>query len=741
LPKKLLDFKGLSEALLARSREFIPQWLPGGKLIGREWTCASLRGGPGESCKANFETGKWSDFAGDERGGDLVSLYAAIQNITQAAAAKQLAAQIGFQLSPAEEPAKQPPKEHQITAPPDGVIVPPMVHVRHGQPVATWPYRDSAGKPIFYVARYDTPTGKEFSPWAWSASVGRWVQKGFPSPRPLYGLELLAERPDAAVLLVEGEKAADAARKIAGHVYVVVTWPNGAKAWDKADWAPLHGRKILIWPDADKPGLEAIKAIGRILSPHCPELKLIDTNGQPEGWDAADAVADGWTWPSFRDWAKPRASVFAQATAVVERGGNTLAAAQANVHVTVNTGDDQDSSPSLYALYDQLALASNNNGTPYINVDNAMRVIDRHQDLTGRIWYDVFHRKYFTTWGGPFREWGDKDSIALAEFMQREIGLHKMSDDIVYKAVILYGHRNSKNAPLDWMSTLTWDGKERIEPFFIDCFGAEDTPYTRAVGRNFWISMVARIHEPGCKVDNMVVLEGAQGTFKSTALDIIGRSWYAEAHESVTNKDFFMVLHGKMIIEIAELDSFSRAEVTRIKQVITCRTDRYRAPYGRVAEDHPRMSIFVGTTNETNYLRDSTGGRRFWPIKCRDINKEMIRTDREQFFAEAVAKFKRGDTWYEMPKDETEKEQKERRQADEWEGAIYDYLLGKGEVMVRDIATDCLHIDLGKLDVGVQRRIGAVLTTLGWKSSKEWNGGSQRRVWRKADAQEELVPF
>lgn len=727
------DFEGLAAVLIQRAGELLPAWLPGGKMRGREYITGGLRGGPGDSMSVNMNTGKWADFASDDlKGGDLISLYAAIEGIGQGDAAKRLSERVGFRLT--NEPVKtvvQQPKEHKLTPPPADAEVPSFLHPSLGKPVGTWRYTDVAGATLFYVARYQDKGGKKtFLPWSWSTE-GYWVQKGWPAPRPLYGLELLKARPDAPCLVVEGEKAAEAARTLAGHVYVVVTWPNGAQAANKADFAPLAGRKVLIWPDADAPGNKAADFIAKGLSGVCSEVKVLDVSGQPDGWDAADAAAEGWTWAKVVEWAKPRAKVFGQvvqATAVAKSNGAT---ADAQVNVTVSA-EPQDADASLYALYEEMGIALTGQGNPICNVDNALRVIERYEPLKDLIWFDEFHRKYFTRWNSPTpREWEDVDTLNLTAIMQRDLALRRMSDDMIYKAAVVFAHKHVKNDPRDWMSGLTWDGVERCGHFFIDCFGAEENDYTLAVGRNFWTGMAARIFKPGCQLDNMVVLEGGQGIGKTRALRLLGGPWYAEAHESVTSNDFFMILHGKMIVEIAELDAFSRAEVTRIKQVVTCTTDRYRAPYGRTAQDHPRMSIFVGTTNEHAYLRDNTGGRRFWPVKCGDINHDLIAQNREQLFAEAVARFKAGDKWYEMPAEATLAEQEARRHVDEWEGAIYDFLLQRDEVSIRELAADCLKIEVGKLDTGIQMRVGRVLRALNWSKHTKWTAGAQGKVWRR----------
>lgn len=194
-----------------------------------------------------------------------------------------------------------------LALPPPGTPKPDM-----GGASMSWEYRDQKGATLFYIARMDAIDGKQFVPYSWDRTAGAWVKKAWPAPRPLYGLAELALNPTASVMVVEGEKAADAARAIVGPRYVVVTWPNGAKAVEKVDWTPLHGRKVLIWPDADLPGIEAARIIGAILAPHC-ETGLIEFDpAAPDaftsnlGFDAADALALGWDWAAFSGWAKPK---------------------------------------------------------------------------------------------------------------------------------------------------------------------------------------------------------------------------------------------------------------------------------------------------------------------------------------------------------------------------------------------------------------------------------------------------
>lgn len=311
-----IDFAGLALALLSRARELLPAWFPEGTLAGHEYQVGSLRGEAGSSLSINMNTGKWADFADDAKGGDLVSLYAARDGIKNGEAAKRLAEKIGFNLSPNGAPKRSTngngsKPEPDMVKPPTGTEPPTMRHLTHGAPASSWCYRDPAGEPLFHVARYDVVGGKQFAPWSWDGS--RWIAKGWPVPRPLYGLDLLAARPEAPVLVTEGERAAEAARTIAGGVYIVVTWPNGAKAVDKADWSPLKGRNVLIWPDADEAGVAAGQQVAARLTPDCPQVKVLDVlsgGTLPQGYDAADALKDGWSSGAFEAWAAPRTKVF-----------------------------------------------------------------------------------------------------------------------------------------------------------------------------------------------------------------------------------------------------------------------------------------------------------------------------------------------------------------------------------------------------------------------------------------------
>jgi putative DNA primase/helicase len=212
-----------------------------------------------------------------------------------------------------------------------------------------------------------------------------------------------------------------------------------------------------------------------------------------------------------------------------------------------------------------------------------------------------------------------------------------------------YAFHRQRNPPKEWLESLEWDREERLWCLLSKGLGATHDDYSAAVGRCFMVGMVARVMNPGCKVDCMPIFEGSQGLGKSTALKIIGGPYFAEIHESITSKDFYLAIAGKMLCEISELHAFRRAEIERIKGIITTATDRFRVPFGTFAADHPRSCVFAGTTNLDDWNTDETGARRFWPVRCFDIDRDWLSEHRHQIFAEAVHRYVAGESWWDVP--------------------------------------------------------------------------------------------
>jgi putative DNA primase/helicase len=295
----MIDFPRIAEAALSAAETLIPRWLPAGRRHGHEWLCGDLAGSPGESTSINLKTGKWADFAADAKGGDLVSLLAAINRTDQAEAAREIGRQLGIEVeTPAEKPKRKGQEWTQVVPAPDHVPPPALRHFHYGPPEASWCYRNAAGHVVGWIARFrKSEGGKEVMPCTWARNLQTgeetWKWLSFPKPRPLYGLDLLAAKPDVRVFVVEGEKCAEALRQFGA---LTVTWPGGCKALQHVDWSPLAGRKVTIWPDADEPGRKAARQIAEILHGQGCQVRTVSPpDGVPDGWDVADAVADGWT--------------------------------------------------------------------------------------------------------------------------------------------------------------------------------------------------------------------------------------------------------------------------------------------------------------------------------------------------------------------------------------------------------------------------------------------------------------
>jgi putative DNA primase/helicase len=292
-PRAEIDFARIATAAAANAESLLREWLPDGKRQGREWIARNPTrhdGKPG-SFTVNLHSGRWADFATDDKGGDLIALRAYLDNCTQLEAARKVAAALGMAGTTQHYRRPAPTWEH-LNPPPTGCpggMPGTLRHPTRAEPSRAWMYTDKQGRPLSYACRFEKPDGgKDVIPYTWTGKGWEW--KAMPEPRPLYRLPELLARKDAVVIICEGEKATARAAMLLPES-VCTTWAGGCKAWGKTDWAPLKGRKVILWPDADLPGLETMKAIKTHLlndveaaSVHLPTIP----DDLPAGWDAAD---------------------------------------------------------------------------------------------------------------------------------------------------------------------------------------------------------------------------------------------------------------------------------------------------------------------------------------------------------------------------------------------------------------------------------------------------------------------
>lgn len=301
---------------------------------------------------------------------------------------------------------------------------------------------------------------------------------------------------------------------------------------------------------------------------------------------------------------------------------------------------------------------------------------------------------------------------------------------------------NSYHPVRDYLDGLVWDGVNRLDRFLYFLFGTPDTQYERTVGVKWMIGAVARVYEPGCKMDNMLVLEGPQNIGKSTALQaLFGRPYFTEmVNELRDHKKFMEQIAGKWVVEFAELSAIRRADVELVKAIISMQVDRSRMSYGKNPLERPRQCVLAASVNpkhDSGYLTDPTGNRRFWPIRCTKIDMAKLVRKRDLLWAEALHRYKAGEKWW-LDDDDAliaADEQSERMAVDLWADVLADTLVPGQRYTSAQILTTMIKVPVDRLDGFMKTRLADVMTSLGWKQhvAKHRSDDGKRvsvREWR-----------
>lgn len=381
-------------------------------------------------------------------------------------------------------------------------------------------------------------------------------------------------------------------------------------------------------------------------------------------------------------------------------------------------------------------LATNKDDTTKPTPANAFLILTNAQEWHRVIGFDEFARKIVKLAQPPFENgktgsWNDQDDSNAMLWLSQNYRVD-FKTTAVSEAVRLAADRNKYHPVHDYLNGLSWDGAPRLQHWLSAFLGAEESEYHSRIGKKVLVSAVARIFEPGCKVDTMMILEGGQGEGKSTALSILtGKDWFLDTPLAFGEKDCYQALRGKWISEISELADLNRADHNRAKQFISQRVDTYRPSYARSVEDFPREIIFIGTVNDGQYLKDSTGNRRYWPVKCGTIGQDNLgelRSERDQLWAEAVHLYHQKFPHWET-KDDRELfrgEQEQRYIGDAWEQKIEEFLANRDSVTMPELLGEALGIETSRWNNAAESRVGKIiLNRLGWKKRQPMKDGKR----------------
>ncbi len=305
----MLDIEKLKSTLIAGLPSILYDWIPNGKVDGSEFKALNPTRADGKvgSFSVNITTGMWADFATGDKG-DLISLYAYLNSLDNKEAIKQLSENYNLDSKSIKKRSKNKEEWHSVMPIPGGIKPPPFKHFKYGEPSLVWIYHNQDGKPIGYICRYDLKDGsKQIWPRTYIKNEKgeyKWAWKHFDAPRPLYGLEKIKQT-DKKVLLCEGEKATDAAQELFGDKIITMSWSGGSNSIKKADWSTLKDRDIIIWPDADQAGMKAAEGIYELIKDIVNSVKIAKPpKDLPKGFDAADALQEGWTINKAREFIK-----------------------------------------------------------------------------------------------------------------------------------------------------------------------------------------------------------------------------------------------------------------------------------------------------------------------------------------------------------------------------------------------------------------------------------------------------
>lgn len=385
-------------------------------------------------------------------------------------------------------------------------------------------------------------------------------------------------------------------------------------------------------------------------------------------------------------------------------------------------------------------------------VGNAALFLAHHDEWKGCLAYDEFSnqivwRRLPPALPGlvpPSGKLWDAHVVYVQQWLAKCLGL-TFTVETLHKAIEAAAHANKFHPVRDYLEALRWDGTVRLPRLMSQYFGAKHSPYLEQVGVAWMISAIARIMNPGCKVDHMLVLCGAQGTRKSSGLaELFGADWFSDSPLDIGSAEAYKKLQGKWGIEIPELDAFRGRASSQIKAFLTAPVDRFRESYARHPKDFPRTCIFAGTTNEKEFLGDRTGNRRFWPVECGKIDRPAIQSGRDQLWAEALVRYQSGEKWWLEDETLAREQQRLREFREPWFDLVSKWLehpivpiesnnyrlidLDDGFTQA-DVFRGALSLQPKDMNRDAQTRLGFVIAKLGFERRRRRAGNTREYAY------------
>lgn len=682
-----LDFAAINAALTPET--VVPQWLPKGEKRGNEWVAPNPTRNdknPGSfTIKiSGAGAGVWKDYATGDGGADLISLYAYLFHADdQGAAARELADSHGVRMG---DPVQRQQAAENVRNIEEAKPVPvfpvpadaPQVSFKHpnwGEPDAVWTYRDGKGAVLMYVCRFNPPNKrKQICPrsyckmpdgahsWAWRGITGD-------KTRPLYGLDKLAQFPDADVIVVEGEKAADAAQELFGDRAVVVTWLGGVETANNASVRGLSGRRVFLWPDFDslrerltkeeaaagiepaskpllplheQPAMRAMMQIATKLKGVASETHLIGYQLEqfPHGWDLADAQAEGWTLAQVMEYMGANAGdPWHIATGKKPAPPELPAPANDNdgsAFLPLSAGVNPFGFPHL-----------TDKGQPMNTVENLAYLMGEY-GITAK--YNMVRKQVEIVMPGKHYTADNRANCTLAE-LSSICARNRMPKSDLQDYVKIIADDNSYNPVRDWIASKPWDGVSRLRALYDTLQTTGDAAMRDTLVYRWMLSAVAAVFkETGFHSRGVLVLMGPQGSGKTSWLRSLApaglNAFLDGAVLDPANKDLVKNAISHWIVELGELDAtFRKADIARLKGFVTLPSDKLRLPYDRIESEYPRRTVLAASVNENRYLVDDTGNSRWWtvPVTSCVFNHGL---DMQQVWAELQTHYERGVQWW-----------------------------------------------------------------------------------------------